>query len=866
MIIKITILLFRFEMQIFIRYLFFALFFLNSLQTICNDKILGGLYFQSYEVDKDKRTCLDLTPQKPLVFHQGFSMKFDLKMRHDEQKFGYIFRIVSNDTLNIDFLVNMSSEINNFSVIVKNQTVLQYNNSEVEYNIENTWIKAEFVFDPIVNCISFSLNGIKKEAACILADLDHFNVYFGGNLHKVFSTTDIAPMTVKNIRFFNEKKEMIRYWELGKHLSDTVLDECIFDRAEVFNPIWEIGRHVEWEKKKNIVFSGQNYQIAFDRIESRFYFVGNKRIFVYDIIQQNIDTIEILAGSSFNIDLSNHIIYDPNYRILLSYDLEDKRLAAFDFSTYRWNNSDNAAIIPRHSHHSRLFIAEDSLLVTFGGYGHHRYSSMFYKCSVGKNQWDITDLSKSISPRYLGSIGRLDDRNILYFGGFGNESGLQEESPRNYYELYSINIDNSDVKKIWDLPSPGEHFTNSNSLVIDKNSRKFYALAYPNKRYASEILLHEYSLDKPQYRAVGNPIPYFFNDIESYCDLFQSSDSSVLYAITFHARNNSSDINIYSLAFPPLSQEEIIQHSPAHSNLRTWFLLGALLIVSAGVFLVYRKRKASRTIIEKSIMTKQIDDKDEESVSHENLLVEKKPSSIGLLGNFQVIDSNGHDITRNFTPTTTQIFLLLLMFTIKNGRGISSQELRNILWFDKDDDSARNNRNVYIAKLRSILKSFIELKLINNEGYWSIQSDESVFCDYEKVLNLMKTLKTSTRFNKKLLAELIDIALKGTLLPYIQQLEWLESFLSDYSGKLIECLLKYSKHDEIKTDLLFLLKIADTILLHDNIDEDAITLKCYALFRFGRKNQALQAFNKFTSDYENLLVTKHNLTFDEIVK
>ena len=830
-----------------------------------NDGLKRGLYFCSYEVDKDKRTCLDLTPQKQLVFHQGFSMEFDIKMRRDEQKFGYIFRIVCNDTLNIDFLANMSSEINYFSMVVKNQTVLQYKNSEVEDNIENTWIKVEFIFDPVINSISLSLNGIKKETTYALMGLDHFNVYFGGNLHRVFSTTDIAPMTVKDIRLLNEKQELVRYWELGKHMLDAVCDECLFDRAEVFNPVWEIDRHVEWEKKKNMMFSGQNYQIAFDRIESRFYFVGNTRIFVYDIIKQYVDTIEVLAGSAFNIDRSNNVIFDPNFRVLLSYDFVGRRLAVFDFSTCRWNNSDNAAIMPRHSHHSRLFIAEDSLLVTFGGYGYHRYNSMFHKCNVVENQWDITDLSKSIPPRYLGCIGRLDDQNLLYFGGFGTESGLQEEFPRNYYDLYSINIDNSDVKKIWELPSPKENFTNSNSLVIDNNNRKFYALAYPNKRYASEILLHEYSLDKPHYRAVGSPIPYFFNDIESYCDLFQSSEGSELYAITLHARNNSTDINIYSLAFPPLSPEEITQLSPARSNVRVWFFLGALLIGFTGIFLGYRKRKASRTVTEDHIITKQTND-DEGSVANENLLVEIKPSSISLLGNFQIIDSNGHDITRNLTPTTTQLFLILLMFTIKNGKGISSQELRKILWFDKDDDSARNNRNVYIAKLRSILKSFAEIKLVNHEGYWTIQSDATVYCDYEKALFLMKTLKTGNRFNKKILSELVDIALKGTLLPYIQQLEWLESYLSDYSGQLIECLMKYSKHDEIKTDLLLLLKIADTILLHDNIDEDAIRLKCYALFRLGRKNHALQAFNKFTTDYEFLLAAKHNLIFDELVK
>ena len=438
------------------------------------------------------------------MFHQGFSMEFDLSLRSCYQTFGYVFRIICNDTLNVDFLANITSETTSFSVIIKNRNVIQYKNSEIGNSIENTWIKVQFIFDPVANCISLSLNGIKKEAHCALGDLNRFNVYFGGNRYSVFSTTDIVPMTVKDIYIFNEEKEAVRYWELGKHLLDAVCDEYVSDRAAIQNPVWEIDSHVKWEKRKTMTFTGQNYQIAFDRYENRFFFVSDKRIFIFNLNQQRLDTIEILAGSSFNIDRSNHLVYDPNRRVLLSYDFEGKRLAVFDFSTCRWNNSDNAAIMPLYLHHSRIFFAEDNMFVTFGGYGHHRYNSMFYKCRVAENAWEVTDLSRSISPRYLGSMGRFDDRNLLYFGGFGNESGLQEEFPRNYYDLYSINIDNFDVNKIWELPNPTEHFTNSNSLVIDANNRKFYALTYPNKRYASVITLHEYDLDKPNYRAVGD--------------------------------------------------------------------------------------------------------------------------------------------------------------------------------------------------------------------------------------------------------------------------------------------------------------------------------------------------------------------------
>ena len=866
-------------MKVMFKYLSFVILLVYSIPNLGNDVLNQGLYFCSFEVDKDKRTCLDLTPEHALVFNKGFSMKFDVKLRREYQNFGYIFRIICNDTVNVDLLADLTSSIANFSLVIKNKTVIQYQNQEITDTIENVWIKVLFVFDPLVNKISLSLNGISKEVVGSLVDLKRFNFYFGGNMHRDFSTTDIAPMTVKDIRIFEEKDKLVRNWELAKHSSNNVYDNCILDKATVQNPIWEIDRHVKWKKRQTVIIEGEHHHIAFDRASERFFFTRNNAIFVYDIKRNEIDTFKILAGVPFSNDRSNQIIYDPNRHVLLSYNFEQNAIATFDFATCRWNNDDDSMERQQHSHHSRLFIAEDSLLVTFGGYGYHRYNSMFYKCWVNNNQWESIDMSQFIPPRYLGGMGRLDDERLLYFGGFGNISGLQGEAPRNFYDLYSINIDSASVKKIWELSNPpGEHFTNSNSLVIDKNNGKFYALAYPNKRYASIIKLHEYNLNKAEYRIVGDSIPYFFNDIESFCDLFQSADGSELYALTSYLKNNSSEINIYSIAFPPLHPNEIVQQLP--SRVHVWLLMTLLAVATVAiVFIIYRylKRKNKDTAANTETTTsttnlstidqiEKDEEEQEEQIVNNNLFEELKPSSINLLGNFQVVDSNKNDITHNFTPTTTQLFMLLLMSTIKNGKGITSPELDKILWHDKDNERARNNRNVYVSKLRGILKPFLEIKLTNNNGYWALQYDKNVFCDYEKAIIMIKTLKTGENFNIKLLTKLVDIALKGTFLPHIQQTEWLEAYQTDYTDRLIECLMKYSKYDEVKNDFLLLLKIADAILVHDNIDEDAIKIKCYALYKLGRKNQALQAFNKFTTDYESLLATKHNLVFEELLK
>ena len=838
-----------------IKYLLLELLLVCSLHVNGND-VKQGLYFRSFEVDKDKRTSLDLTPEKPLTLNKGFTIEFDIQIRRYTQNFGYIFRIIANDTLNIDFITNIASEESAFAIVVKNRSVIQYTNTELRYSLDDTWMKAIFIFDPENNIISLSLNGVKKDVSFFYDQMNKFHIYFGGNTHNIFSTTDVAPMTIKNINIFDATSNLVRNWKLGAHSNNTVYDECKFAEATVSNPQWEIDSHIQWSKQASLVLPGSKYCMTFDPVNDRIFITKRSNIFIYDVKRQAVDTIKVHRGVPYHTDF-NHLVYDTIKNILISYSFYSGVPAIFNFNTLEWNNENTVSVPATNWHHSNYYIATDSLLVTFGGYGFHRYKSEFYKYSLADTAWRMSDISSSITPRYLGSMGYLDNE-LLYFGGFGSESGRQEEFPTNYYDLYSINVDDLTVKNIWKLPIPEEHFTNSNSMVIDKDNRKFYTLSYPNKRYASVIKLHEYSLDKPEYRVVGDTIPYYFNDIESYCSLFQSSDKSELYAIVSHTRRGETEINIYSIAFPPVNIEDIIQHLPSRSSLWIWLLI----IVTGSLIVVVIIKK--KTAFKKKSGIQANNDK-EEPILYNSFFEEKNHSSINLLGNFHIVDTKGNDISKSFNQTTTQLFLLMLMSTIKNGQGITSHELRKILWFDKSDDSARNNRNVYINKLRSILKSFEEIKIVNNDGYWTIQYEKNVFCDYERAQKLMKRLQTIGNFNIKLFTELVDIALKGTLLPYIQT-EWLELYQADYANHLIECLMEHCKHSEVKPDLMLLIKIADVILLHDNIDENAIKIKCYALFGLGRKNQALQTFNKFSADYENLLAAKHNLVFEELIK
>ena len=83
----------------------------------------------------------------------------------------------------------------------------------------------------------------------------------------------------------------------------------------------------------------------------------------------------------------------------------------------------------------------------------------------------------------------------------------------------------------------------------------------------------------------------------------------------------------------------------------------------------------------------------------------RKNNSILLFGGFQIFDREGKDITGQFTPLPKKLLLYILLHTLRNEKGVSSQSLYETFWFDKSVESARNNRAVNIVKLKSLLEN-----------------------------------------------------------------------------------------------------------------------------------------------------------------
>jgi DNA-binding SARP family transcriptional activator len=273
------------------------------------------------------------------------------------------------------------------------------------------------------------------------------------------------------------------------------------------------------------------------------------------------------------------------------------------------------------------------------------------------------------------------------------------------------------------------------------------------------------------------------------------------------------------------------------------------LILFLGILIVALKKRKQKDEAKPEIITTNAErEKDDKSY------YDVKRKSILFLGGFQVFNKDGKNITGEFTPTLKYILVLIILSSLKNNKGISSSRLQELLWFDKTEEAARNNRSVNLRRLRVLLEEVGNLDITNQNGYWMILLPDDVLSDYKEILRLADKIQHENITQKEDLIRLLELLNYGALLPNIQ-LEWVDNFKTDFSNLVIDTLIRViNNHKNSFYDNPDIrLKIADSLLKIDSINEEAIAIKCKALIRMGKKGLAKTTFDNFVKEYKLLL-------------
>ena len=835
-------------------FLFFGVFMILNTSLYAQTY---GLGFYSHEVSKDARTGLNLNPDRSFTLDDDFKMSFDFDLRpNNTMYFGYVFRIITEDNLNIDLIFNYNNSTSTYFTLVAGQKLIGKLPTDFK-KLCNDWSKYQIKINVKKGQISF----ITPDSVLIADKIEfkkskNIKILFGASDIKNFKTSDVPPMNIRNIILW-QKGKIRHHWPLNETIGTSANDLVGNKKATVRNPLWIKLIHSEWESVFDTVLDG-SAQVTFDSENEDILLIGDNKIIKFDIPTEL--SIEFTPkNKNTNLLSGRQAIYDAKSNLIYSYDIDFNSVSSLRLDSLYWKQN----IVTRnvdwtvYLHHNKYYSADESSVYIFGGYGQHKYKNEVQKFNLKTHKSSVVNVSgDKFNPRYLSAIGQLND-TIYILGGYGSLSGEQILNPHAYNELMAFSLKDHKFLKKFELKSSLEDLAFANSMVIDPQERTYYALVFPVFKYEDYLQLVKGSLSDSDFTFMGNTIPYLFMDVRSYADLFFCQRSRKLIAATILTENGKSDIHLYSLSFPP--NEQVIQSSGKKETAPRLTIFIIMLFTFCAVALTFIftfRHYKNRTPKEVKVLSVQAEEKPQD-VSSKPL----KPYSIIFFGDFIVYDKSGKNITSKFTKLLRELFLLIFLHSLKNDTGIPTEKIIMTLWFDYSESSAHNNKAVNISKLKTILNEIGNCELSNKTGYWKIEFDENVLInDYSEFL---KIVKSKTELSKIQVQNLIEILQKGTFLNNLNY-DWLDEFKASITNDTVDHLIHYMSHADPLKEPEFINHIADSVLRFDSVNEEAMIMKCKALIVLGRHTAANETYIKFAKEYKLLYGSDFEKSFNDI--
>lgn len=834
-------------------FLFLICLFVGTLTAVGQSY---GLAFVSNEAVQDERTSLDLSPQSTLCFKDDFELSFEISFVPNQREyFGYIARILDNKGRNIDFISNVGVLRRELTLVIDSSSVSQKVDTKIT-DVFNRWNKISLRFSFKDQTLTYSLMGKKYSKAIEIDKNSCYKIIFGANKIGNFKTTDVPPMKIRDVKLL-EGGTLKSRWLLNEQEGNIAVEEISGNNAFVDHPSWIKKTHQRWKHIRSFRSEGP-VSVAFDPDKETLYFVGLDSLNTYSVANNQFRSVEYSTGR-LNLLRGNQSYFNVETQTLHNIYLDQKVISVFDFSKRSWSENYNSpAPLTDNWQYNKFYSSVDSSFYFLTGYGHFRYKNEIKRFHKPTKTWSIINPpADDFIPRYLAALGKVKGGAYI-LGGYGTKSGQQIHNPKSLYDLLFFDTRKQSIKKVSELKVDSEDFVFANSLVIDEQARSYYGLIFSKHKFNSKLQLIKGSLDSGSFTTLADTIPYQFYDINSFADLYYCSKTKQYIAVTLFLNDkNQTEAAIYSLPTPALAVVEMAVDTKA--EIPVFGLISAISVLLGLYFLYYYRESISRKLSSSKVAPVLPASGQSEYKSDDLRATPAVPGVqaeftdiphhdvIYLFGDLQLFDPLGNDITKYFTPLIKELFLVILLYSLRWERGISSEKLKELLWFDKSVESARNNRSVNIAKLKTILDNMGCCEISKETGYWKINIDFSkVAVDYNSYLNI---IKDKSELNKQRIKELTAIIQRGSFLSNLDY-EWLDSFKSEISNQVIDIYQHFANSIEIADDAEFLVEISNYIFYFDSVNEEAMRLKCRCLVHLGKHSLAKGAFENFRKEYK----------------
>jgi len=808
------------------------------------ESLLGGLRFHGGEQPIDLRTSYNVFGDKTVEFSDSFTIEFELAL-YPEQPIGYIFRVKNRNSDKVYNLfydgqgANIAFRLNEEG---KDMLVEAIMNKEELLN--SRWFAMKATFDLKSDSIGLLINNKAFGAANVpLPDRYSPEVLFGKSDHII----DVPSFAIKNLAVGNRKEY---YFELKEIEGQVVHDVHGKEYGFAINPEWLMNDAYRWRHKatfRSRSVAGSNYNPERKEV----YYFNRDTLLVYNVWNGETRTevfdercpVALMLGTNF-LDTVNGKLYA--YEVYYPSDFKDNQgpmMASLDLRSLEWTPEHYQRLPTQLHHHGSFFDPDTRRYTIFGGFGNMRYSGNFFSYNLDERVWEKLEEFEGdvITPRYFSSVGYLKRENAVYiFGGMGNESGQQIVGRKYYYDLYRVDLNARRIEKLWEIPWKKDNMVPVRGMVILDDSC-FYTLCYPEHFSESKLQLFRFSLKDGSYEILGDSIPIYSDKITTNANLYYDSDLNNLYAIVQEFEDDiSSDLKIYSLAFPPISANELASYA-RKKNAYVWWAVILLCGVLAAGFAVWMRRSAGRKTEGEAV---------ELPVEvHEKPGKPTRANAVYLFGEFMARDRRNRDITHMFSAQLKQIFCVILQGS--QGDGVSSQKLTEIFWPDRPADKAKNSRGVSINHLRKALSEIDGIELIYEKGHFKIVYTGEFYCDCLRCLEILSS--GDIEDNRR---ELLDILSRGKFLQSADHPAY-DSFKAELEKKLEPALLVEIEKAFEDESYQTVIELADAVFHIDPLNDLALAFQVRAMQKLKMNEKAKLRYQTFVVEYRNTMGSEY---------
>lgn len=822
-----------------------------------------GVQFNSSDDLIDERTSYEVFSQDRPGFRRPFKLEFswyldDLKqignifsIKGAGQEYSYSLRYMNSPPIK-SFLKFSLDGVENLLTIPLDSEILG----------AKKWIKTSVVFDPNAGKISISID--EKTYVTKVYKLDkkvlYPEIYFG----KHGEVIDVPDMAIKNLYVGNEYQNYI--FEFDESEGEKVYDVRGKHYGTIHHPNWLITNSYFWKHRFSLE-SNEVTSLAFDENAQRFLIAKTDSLLDYNFHNETKRKLRYKNPLPVPMRLGMSFV-DPDHNKFFVYEVNDipvgaTTIGALNLESLTWEEHSNIQLPKQRHHHNSFLDSGNNQFYIFGGFGNQRLSNTFNRYDISSGTWDVVKFSGDIiTPRYFAGLVKINDEEILLFGGLGNKSGDQSVGMKYYHDCFKVNFSTKIIQKLWELDREQANMVSSRNMVLSKDKSSFYTLNYRQYISHTYLQLYKYSIENGAIEQLGDSIPIVSERIRTNANLYLNPQTDELFcAIQEYELDGSNRIKIFSIDNPPVSKGVLDKYAKENKipSVYSMALVLAVFVIVLLAFVILKRRRMKREHIENQVDLVK-------NNTNEGGVITPKENAVFLFGEFNVTNQAGRDVTYLFSPNIKKLFLMILLNSNREeAKGVTSEEIYATIWPDKTIKNAKNLKNVTLNQLRNIITELKGVAIVYTDKRFVLEFDENFYCDYYRLLKRIDAFNIDNNVSNRDLIVLLDVLKRGVFLK-AQEDEYFDKYKKDVEYavlKDIPFLIREFYENQKYTMVLSMTDILESI---DSLSEISFYYKIHTYLKLGMDVKARKHYNAFVVEYKKVMDDDFTMTFREVAK